>query len=207
MRSRPRRVRPYLPLSGAAIVAACGPPRYEPPALTEPHATVTVRVVHHTVSGPELHHQTLLDGHEISLGERSAAVAGAPLTRSVRVRPAPAAWQFRSEFSHTEVRRETVMVSEQYSCGIQTVRSGTSTRTQPRTCTRRVPRTQSVSRRVSDGDCSALVPLTPRIDRRYVVQFDYHGHQSCRARCFEQAPQPDGRFTLTPCESSGATPR
>ncbi|MBX3269878.1 MAG: hypothetical protein KF729_06435 [Sandaracinaceae bacterium] len=196
MRSRSHGLRAALPL---IALAACGPPRYEAPSLTEPHATVTVRVIHHDISGRDLQHQTLLDGHEISLGERVAAVRGAPLTRSVRVRPRPDRWEFRSVFSHTEVRMETVMENEQYNCGTQTVGFGASARTQPRTCTRSVPRTRSVTRRVVDGECRAIAPFSPRVDGHYVMQFDYHGPGSCRARCFEQTPQADGGFALRPC--------
>ena len=178
MRSRSHGLRAALPL---IALAACGPPRYEAPSLTAPHATVTVRVIHHDIS------------------ERVAAVRGAPLTRSVRVRPRPDRWEFRSVFSLTEVRMETVMENEQYNCGTQTVGFGASARTQPRTCTRSVPRTRSVTRRVVDGECRAIAPFSPRVDGHYVMQFDYHGPGSCRARCFEQTPQADGGFALRPC--------
>jgi len=198
MRRVARSLPGLLPLI-AGLVAGCGPPRYEAPALDEPHAVVTVRVVHHEISGRDLAHQTLIDGHEVSLGRREVALRGTPLTRAVRVRPLPSLWRFESVFSHTEMRMETVYENERYACGTQTVGFGTSSRTETRYCDRQVPRQRWRPVRVTDGECRSALRLAARIDRRYLVQFDYHGNRSCRARCFEQTPLAGGRFQLSPC--------
>lgn len=189
-----------LPLI-ALWLAACAPPHYEPPSLSEPHALVTVRIVHHEVSGPDAVHHTLIDGHAIGLGARTTIVAGAPMSATVRVRPQPAVWRFQSAFSHTEQRMETVYEDERYACGTEQVGYGTSRRTQTRYCSRRVPRQRWRQVRVPDGSCEAAFPLSPRIDLRYVVQFDYHGPSSCRARCFVRQPLPGGQFHLLPCSA------
>lgn len=200
MRRRSRPLLGLLPLIGALAVA-CGPPRYEPPELHQPHATVVVRVIHHTLSGRDLAHTTLLNGFGIDIGERPGVVRGAPITRTVRVRPESTRWRFRSHFSHTEQRMETVYETERYSCGTQTTGYGASSRTTTRYCTRQVPRQRMRTVRVTDGVCEAETTHTPRIDRRYVIQFDYHANGQCRARCFQQTPQAGGDFRLTPCGS------
>lgn len=185
---------------------ACAPPAYVPPALSEPHATVVIRVLHHEVSGRDLVHRTLIDGREVSHAGRVAVVRGAPLTRAVRVRPVPIRWSFASVFSHTEQRLQTVYETERYACGTQTSGYGSTTRTSTRYCSRQVPRQRWQTVRVTDGACEAVLLQTPHVGRRYVVHFDYNGHRSCRARCFEQTPLPGGRFQLTPCSLRAAEP-
>lgn len=189
------RVLPLILLAASA----CARPIYEPPPLSEPHATVTVRVVHHEVRGQRSGHETTIDGHRISLGPRQAIVQGVPMTSTVRVRPEMAAWRFSSEFWHSEQRLETVYESERYPCGTQTSTYGNNTTSQTRYCTRQVPRQRLRTVRVSDGRCQRGFNLAPRIDTRYVLQFDYYANDQCRARCFVRLPGPGGQFQLRPC--------
>lgn len=190
----------HLPVIGLALGwVACSRPIYEPPPPSEPHAVVTVRVLHHAVRGTSSSHDTLIDGDRISLGPREAIVQGAPITSTVRVRPELARWRFASSFWHTEQRMETVYETERYPCGSQTTGYGSSTRTSTRYCSRQVTRHRWRTVRVSDGDCSRDMALAPRIDQRYVLQFDYYANDQCRARCFVRIPGPGGRFQLLPC--------
>jgi len=195
------RVPPLLPLITLVLASGvgCGPPRYVQPDLREPHATVTLRVVHHALSGRDLSHQTLVDGHGLPLEGRDAVVRGAPFTRSVRVRPGTRRWRFQSEFSHVESRLETVFETEQYACGTQTTGYGSTSRASTRYCTRQVPRQRMRTLRVSDGRCDSDLLHSAWVGQQYVVQFDYHADQQCRSRCFEQTPTSGGRFALRPC--------
>lgn len=192
-----------LPLIVGMWLVGCAPSIYVQPPENEPHALVTVRVMHHEASGPNLNHITTLNGYDLAV-TRPTAVAGAPLTRSVRVRPEPLRWRFSSTFFHqvTETRMETVYQTESYSCGTETVGYGSSARTQTRTCTRQVPRQElrTHTRTVVDGACEEHLALAPRVGERYLVQFDYLTSGRCRARCFRQIAQPDGTFQLVPCQ-------
>ncbi len=183
-----------------AALSACAPPIYQPPALSEPHATVTIRVVHHEVRGTLSRHETLVQGRRIPIGEREAIVQGAPLTRTVRVRPELAGWQFASAFWHSEQRLNTVYETERYPCGTQTTGYGASARSSTRYCSRQVARQRWQTVQVSDGECERGFELAPRIDQRYVLQFDYYAPGQCRARCFVRLPQPGGGFQLAPCQ-------
>ncbi|MGE0788914.1 MAG: hypothetical protein AB7S26_24790 [Sandaracinaceae bacterium] len=189
-----------LALLAAIVGLGCRPPTYVPPSVSEPHATVTVRVLHHRREGPQVAHRTMIDDHELPLGERQAMVEGVPLTRSVRVRPMPIRWGFRSEFFHHEMQMRTVYESEQYPCGTQTVGYGSSARSSTRYCTRQVPRQRWQNVTVRDGTCESFYLHTPQVGMQYVVQFDYMADQQCRTRCFVQTPTANGQFQLTPCD-------
>lgn len=191
-----------LPLTALTLLGACAPALYVQPPENEPHAVVTVRVMHHEASGQHLSHSTTLNGYDLSIAP-PAAMLGVPVTRSVRVRPEPHRWRFASTFSHQviESRLQTVYHSESYACGTETVGFGTSSRTQTRMCTRQVPRQEhrTETRTVIDGACQEQLGLVPVVGERYLVQFDYVANGQCRARCFRQLTQPSGTFQLVPC--------
>lgn len=187
--------------AAAALSVACGPPRYVPPAVDEPHAQVTLRVLHHALPGPILHHETLLNGDAIPVVTRGGASVGVPLTRGVRVRPGRGAWQFSSRFAHVEQLLRTVYETERYPCG---TRLGTTGGVETRTCTRQVPRQRWEAVQVPDGSCSAGFVLQATHGRRYLLQYDFYAHDQCRARCFSQQGT-DGAVQLVPCGSPGAS--
>ena len=196
-------------LSCGLAVLGCGPPRYVEPALSEPHATLTLRLIHHEASGPQLNLRARLNGYGIALAPLERGVAGAPVTRTVRVRPAQVNLGFSSHFFHRITRMETVWENERYSCGTQQTGYGTSQRTTTRYCNRRVSRTRPRTVVINDGSCETSIAVIPTAGRRYVIQYDYNGRSSCRARCFERVATTNGAFELNPCRpgpAGGAPP-
>lgn len=189
----------------ALVVSACGPPRYVPPAADEPHAQVTVRVLHHALPGPILSHDTLLNGDAIPIVARDGTTVGVPITRSVRVRPGRGLWQFESRFAHIEQRLRTVYETERQPCGTSRVGSGSTSRLETRYCTRQVPRQRLQSVRVPDGTCAAAFVLQATAGRRYLVQYDFYAHEQCRARCFSREGTA-GVLQLVPCGAGRRAP-
>ncbi|HJL16697.1 MAG TPA: hypothetical protein RMH99_13625 [Sandaracinaceae bacterium LLY-WYZ-13_1] len=182
----------------AFALVGCAPAPYVPPGPDEPHARVTVRVVHHVREGPHLHHRTALDGHEVPI-ERPDEVVGTPMVHTVRVRPGLARWRAGSRFYHTEQRTETVYETERYACGTEQAGYGSGSYTRTRYCSRQVSRQRTRTITVTDGACSREIRHRPIVGQQYVLRFDYHEHGRCELRCLRQLPQPGGRFHLEPC--------
>jgi hypothetical protein len=170
--------------------------RYEEPALTEPHATVKIRVLHHERSGPQLD----LEGRIRPAGDEYGIQLADDGLRVVRVRLVPTTYRVSSSFFHTTMQMQTVFVSESYACGTTSSGYGTHTYSQTQYCTRQVPRQQWVTVRVGDGDCQALAfQPTPVEGAVYLVQYDYFGPGVCSLTCLRQVDTGAGTFQFTPC--------
>lgn len=176
-------------------IIACAPRHYVQPTSTEPHAVVTVRVLHHERPGPDLRHMVTLNTVILDLGEPDD---DASITGTVRVRPEPLQWRFESTFSHQDERThmETVQATERYPCG-------TPPRIDSRQCTRQVPRHQwrTDTETIVDGTCSAAMALFAEPGQRYVVQFEYLAGGECHARCFRPVTAADGTAREAPCRA------
>jgi len=190
-------MRLLLPVVALGLVA-CAPRLYVPPSAAEPHAELTLRVLHHEVSGVSLDYQVLVGEFELPLGAASVGQSSS-LTRHVRVRPESEPWRFRTHFFHRETRMVTVFENERVPCGTQRTGYGRGARTSTRYCQRTVQRRRLRTTTVTDGRCEAHLQLTPQAAERYVVQYDYYGHGACRARCFVRSPGVGGHFSLRPC--------
>lgn len=163
--------------------------RYEEPPITEPHALVKFRVLHH----PPLPHTSLneavrLDGYDIRLPEGAPTE---PRLRTVRVRPHLTRYGFATEYFHTYTTTRTEYVTETYSCGY-----GTNTQT----CTRTVPRTVTDTHHVTDAACETGLSHAPLVGAVYLVQYDFYGAGACAASCYRQLTIPgSSEFQLVPC--------
>jgi hypothetical protein len=198
-------VHPELPvrrLAIVAILAGCAHP-YVEPAETEPHALVHLRILHHAAPGPRFAFALDLGGESIAVNS-TAPLVGAPVTRTVRVRPGPGSWHFGSHFSHlqTSTRLVNELRYESYACGTS-MSYGVGGRgyAQPRYCTRSVPYQRWVTETVPvvDGACDTGLMLSPEPGASYVLQYDFFAHARCAARCFRQVPTGPGTFDLLPC--------
>lgn len=174
-----------------AAVAGCHP-RYEPPSLAEPHATIKTRIVYHLASGPQLSQAVLVNNHAADV-PNPVTIPG-EIARPVLVRLEPTRFEINNSFYH--IVYVTQMVSQTYSCGY----SGTT----PITCTRMVPRT--VATRVNDGSCEQIAGLGPLRDAVYLMQYDYFAPGRCTLACFREEPQPDGSFRNAPCDAAPPLP-
>lgn len=163
-------------LIGLCALSACHPTYVEPPP-SAPHAVLKVRSVHQSWPGPNLSHVVLLDDERV--GEARQPVKDAPLTFPVRIHLKPVRMEVTSSFTHTIMVNQTR--TESYPCGTQT-------------CTRTV--NSLVPQTVSDGSCSARMPLVPREAATYIAEYDFFEAGKCSLRCLEQ--QPDGG--LSPCK-------
>lgn len=163
--------------------------RYEEPPLSEPHALVKFRVIHHEpLPRTELSEAVRLNGYDIRLPE---GLPTEPRLRSVRVRPLPAEYRFATEYFHTYTTMRTEYRTETYSCG-----SGPYTQT----CTRTVPVQVTENHHVTDAACETRIEHTPLAGAVYLVQYDFHGAGVCTASCYRQLVVPGERdFRLVPC--------
>ncbi|HVU50689.1 MAG TPA: hypothetical protein VHL80_08370 [Polyangia bacterium] len=185
------RLRPAAVL-GLALAAAGCHPRYEPPSLSEPHATIKARVVYHVASGPQLSQAVLINDHAADV-PNPLAIPG-EVARALPVRLESTRFTVSTAFYH--VAYVTRMVSETYPCGMI---NGIS-----QTCTRMVAR--QVATRVNDGACERVAGLGPRRDGVYLMQYDYFGPDRCSLACFREEPQPDGTFRNAPCDAPPPAP-
>jgi hypothetical protein len=170
--------------------------RYSEPAVTEPHATVKIRVLHHEQSGPQLDLAGRLapDGEEYGIDLADGGI------RVVRVRLVPTVYRVASSFFHTMQQMQTVFVSESYACGTQTSGYGTHSYSTTRYCTRSVPRQQWTTVRIDDGGCEATAFQTMPIEGGvYLVQYDYFGPGVCSLTCLRQIDTGGGTFRFVPC--------
>jgi hypothetical protein len=182
--------------AGAALaltLAATGcHPRYEPPSLAEPHATIKARLVYHTASGRQIAQAVLINDHAADLP--SPITIPGEVARAVLVRLESTRVSVDTTFYH--VAYVTRLVSQSYSCG--------SFNGVTRTCTRMVPRL--VATRVNDGSCEQVAGLGPRRDAVYLMQYDYFAPGRCTLACFREEPQPDGSFRNGPCDPPTPAP-
>jgi len=203
-----------LPLLALTTLGACIP-AYRPPTQSEPHAVLKIRRTYDMQPGTGLKESVLVDDHLLLDNQVPAVLAREPRIDSSLVHPTPATFAQSSQFFHTETRlvdetyyeQEPYTDLESYSCG-----SGYGTNAVYRTCTRSVTRYRSVSRHrqvykrveVTDAACSALLRFAPAVDRVYLLQYSFQEHQACSLSCFEQAPNPDGTFSNSPCPPAPA---
>jgi hypothetical protein len=163
--------------------------RYEEPPITEPHALVKFRVLHHEpLPNTSLSESVRLDGYDIRLPDGAPTE---PRLRAVRVRPHPASYRFTTEYFHTYSTTRTEYVTETYSCG--------GYGTNARTCTRTVPRTVTDHHHVTDAACETGLSHAPLAGAVYVIQYDFYGAGACSASCYRQLDLPGGDFQLLPC--------
>lgn len=159
---------------------------YREPAMTEPHAIVKLRVLHHATPGPNL-------SVDATIGEEVVRLAQDQVeTTHLRVRPVPTDIGLRSVFSHTVPQARTRQVTESYPCG--TGYGGVT-----RTCTRSRTETYTEHVTVVDARCESAVRFLPRVNAIYLVQYDFHGHEECSLKCFLQVPDGRGGFVLGAC--------
>jgi hypothetical protein len=184
-------VRAAVAFTLALAVAGCHP-RYEPPSLAEPHATIKTRVVYHTASGPQLAQAVLINDHAADV-PNPVTIPG-EISRAVLVRLESTRFAVDTTFYH--IAYITQMVSESYACG--TINGVTQM------CTRMVPR--QVATRVNDGTCQQAAGLGPRRDAVYLMQYDYFAPGRCTLACFREDPQPDGTFRNGPCDPPAPAP-
>ena len=174
--------------------------RYSEPAPNEPHALVRIRVVHHTVGGPQLEETVRLNGYAIDM---PPVPATAPATWAVRVRPEATTWRFGTTFFHIQHRQVLRTHTRQVPCGTTTGGYGRSTYTQTRYCSQTEQRWETVAERIVDAACDASSMHLPQVGGAYILQYDYYGHGQCTAQCLRQIPAPDGvSFRLMPCGAS-----
>jgi hypothetical protein len=161
--------------------------RYEEPPITEPHALVKFRVLHHAVFPNSLSEAVRLDGYDIALPP------GAPTSarlRTVRVRPVLSRYRFATEYFHTYTTTRTEFYTESYSCG--------STRS-PRNCTRNRSRTVRHTQHITDAACETAMEHIPMAGGVYLIQYDFYGHGTCNVSCFRQLDGAGAEFQLVPC--------
>lgn len=181
----------WFALSACALSSCI--PEYRPPALSEPHALVKVRLAYHAWSGPQLEQVVLIDQHGVK--EIPAPVQGGEgvVTRPVLVRPGPAPWTVRTAFFHTYMttRTESYSTSESYSCGKSM-------------CSRSVPHTRTVTQtvRVNDAVCERAMRHLAVQNGIYILQYDFFANERCSLTCFRQIQQPDGALANVPCEAA-----
>jgi len=190
-------VHALLPVVLILVLGAGCVHRYTEPAPTEPHALVRIRVVHHTLGGPQLDETVRLNGYAIDMPPGSAAT---PSTWALRVRPEATTWRFGTTFFHVEHRQMMRTYTRQVPCGTTTGGYGTSRYTQTRYCSQTEQRWETVAVRVVDAACEASALQRPQVGGAYILQYDYYGNGQCTAQCLRQIPAPDGiSFRLMPC--------
>lgn len=202
-----------LPLP-ALLVGACRPPAYVQPEAHEPHAVLKIRHVVHAMRGREYGSTARLG--EFSIDERTLDPGQEDsATVHLRVRPETAQFGVRGASFHTEMRQvqRYRTVQEPYTCYQQQCsyggKSGTTCRSVSNTCYRSRQESYWVTEavRVVDDECGRSTSFAPRPGGVYLLQFDYLGENDCKLACFEQVPQRDGTFELSPCsplDSRGA---
>lgn len=165
--------------------------RYEEPALSEPHALVKFRVLHHEpLPDTTLSEAVRLNGFAITLPEGEVT---APRLRTVRALPVLTRYGFATEYFHTYRTQRVEMQTESYSCG---------TTQSPRTCTRTVSRTVYTDHHVTDAECSIGLEHIPLAGAVYLIQYDFHGAGACTASCYRQLDAGGGEFQLVACGPS-----
>ncbi len=180
-----------LPLT-LIFLAACTPPLYVQPNVSEPHGTVKIRMVYHDPPQTSLNERVVLDETRVEGRFRPTRDTR---VMPVRVTPGQHRWRIRAGFSHTELRQRMETYQERYQCGTDRDINGNS---RTRYCNRTKQRWVQRQEVVSDGGCQVDHTLTVREGVTYVAQFDYFGHQRCTLRYLEQRAQPDGSFDLVP---------
>lgn len=187
--------------SNAPFVLAltgCAAAQPAQPSIHEPHANVQVRIVHHAELGPMVDEGVLVSGEVVALDEPEGGVRSA----SMRVRPGAMAYDFHTEFFHTETRVETeaFTVTRNLPCG--------SHQFGPEYCRydfqalREVP----VVVRVADASCDAHFEQEPLPGAEYLVQYEVVAANDCRVTCQRLVPSGDGGSLATACgeaETSG----
>ena len=161
---------------------------YIAPTSNEPHGIVKLRIVYHQPPDTQLEERVVLD--DFTLG-RQFMNAREGSVNAVLMRPGPHRWRLRSQFSHTESRREMEQYQERYSCG----QDGSG---QTRYCTRTQTRWVTKYPTIIDARCDVDQTHVVQEGRNYVAQFDFFGNDRCTLRYFEQRPRPDGSFDLVP---------
>ena len=167
-------------------------PEYRPPALSDPHAVVKLRLAYHAWSGPQLEQVVLLERYGVKEIPAPVQNGEGVVTRPVLVRPGLVPWTVRTAFFHTNTTTaiESYTTSESYSCGKSM-------------CSRSVPHTRTVTRtvRVNDAVCERAIRHAAVQDGIYVLQYDFFADQRCSLHCFRQLQQPDGTLGNVPCEA------
>lgn len=179
-------------------------PQFTEPAVDEPHATVEIRIIHHTAPGPMRRNSVLLAEHGVPLSQQCAtATVEAPCARSLRLAPGATQWGFATDYFHLVTRTRTVpyTVSETYSCGTQTVGVYPNQTTQTRTCTRSRTeyRTETYTERISDGRCNTRLSHESRLGASYLIYYEFFASEHCNARCFRRHQEPGGTLRMVPC--------
>jgi hypothetical protein len=170
-----------LGLALAAPLAACHP-AYQPPSLTEPQATLKLRIVYHDTPGTQLDQRVLVNGHTPAV-PNPVNVPG-EISRAIPVRLEGTRVDVSSTFFHLTTTMQ--MRPQSYRCGPYA------------TCTRMVM--VPVTIRVTDAHCEQAAGLGPQRDGVYLLQYDYFAHGRCTLVCMRQWPQADGTFRNGPCE-------
>jgi hypothetical protein len=187
---------PHSLLAGAAFVAlaaGCHLP-YEPPSLSEPHATAKLRIVYHDTPRTELDQLLLLNGRRLAVP--APVELPGQISRAVPMRLEDATVEVRTDFFHTITTYETR--TERYACGSTSYSCGTSTCYNTTYCTRTV--TTPVTTRISDAFCARAASLGAQKDAVYLLQFDFYADRRCTLACLREWPQPDGSFKNGPCD-------
>jgi hypothetical protein len=190
----PRRAPVVVALALLAMGGAACRPRYEPPLLTEPHATAKLRIAYHHVPPTTLEQLVLINGHVADVPP-PVTVPG-EVSRAIPLRLEGTGVDVRTSFYHMVTTYQTR--TETYVCSTTTYPCGNSTCTRSETCTRTV--TVPVTVRVSDGQCAQAAGLGPQRDGVYLLQYDYYDAGRCSLACLREWPQPDGTFRNSPCE-------
>lgn len=182
----------------ALILLGCVP-RYAPPGLDEPHATLKIRLVYHAAPGPQLVERIKLGEHGIvippSVARRTPGTNG---TFHTRIRPEHAYFRTAASFFHTTTRQVQRMRTERYACGTTTTGYGNTRTTQTRYCSRQVTDWVTETVRVNDGSCEAANAFLPRAGTTYILQYDFFAAQQCSLRLLIEQVDASGAVTLVP---------
>ncbi len=160
--------------------------QYEFPAPDQPHAILKLRRQYVEKSGTSLNELLVVDEQRAFSASEASRNVGPVRTDAVLLHPGTVELEMRASFVHQETR--TRMVQESYSCG-----TGSS----PRTCSRSVSRTETVT--VTDAACSEERRIELKDGTTYLIDLDFHDGRNCRLRCMIQVPDGAGEFSNEPC--------
>ncbi len=185
-------------LPALIILVGCVP-RYAPPSLDEPHATLKVRLVYHSAPGPQLSERIRLGEHGIvippTIARRPPGTTG---TFHTRIRPEPARFRTAASFFHMTTQRVQRMRTERYACGTSTTGYGNTRTTSTRYCSRQVTDWVTQTVQVSDGHCETGTALQPQAGATYILQYDFFAAGQCTLRVLQEHTDPSGAVQLVP---------